>query len=205
MVMITNGSARTDTQPSLKEAAVLSGVTVKVIRHELAAHVVRASRSSAGTRRFRPRELLYFCLVAELPIELLKKDRRDLFDLLSAGAERRRRWRREKHRLVLEGGVPVVLPIDDLLARVDARVALYLRGRDRVASRPDVLSGEPIFSGTRIAVRFVGGRAQKEPVELLLEDYPALGRDDVEFAKMYVALGRPPGRPRRLRLVRGEG
>jgi len=42
-----------------------------------------------GARRFRPRELLYFCLVAELPIELPKKDRRDLFALLSAGAERR--------------------------------------------------------------------------------------------------------------------
>jgi uncharacterized protein (DUF433 family) len=51
----------------------------------------------------------------------------------------------------------------------------------------------------------VGGRAHKEPIEALLEDYPALGRDDVEFAKMYVALGRPPGRQRKLRLVRGDG
>jgi uncharacterized protein (DUF433 family) len=203
--MVMNGTARVDAQLSLKEAAVLSGVTEKVIRHELAAHVVRASRSSAGSRRFRPRELLYFCLVAELPIELPKKDRRDLFELLSAGEVRRGRWRREKHRLVLEGGVPVLLPIDDLVARVEARVALFLRGRDRVVSRPDVLSGEPVFSGTRIAVRFVGGRAQKEPAEVLLEDYPALSRTDVEFAKMYVALGRPPGRPRRLRLVRGDG
>lgn len=74
-------------------------------------------------------------------------------------------------------------------------------GRDDLI---EVESGEPVFSGTRIDVRFVGDRAQKEPVEVLLEDYPALDRADVEFAKMYVALGRPPGRPRKLRLVRHQ-
>jgi uncharacterized protein (DUF433 family) len=97
----------------------------------------------------------------------------------------------------------VVFPIDELVARVEARLALFLRGRDRVVSRSDVLGGEPVFAGTRISVRFVGGRASREPVEVLLEDYPALSRDDVDFAKMYVALGPPPGRPRKLRLVRG--
>jgi len=45
--------------------------------------VVRASRSSTGTRRFRPCKLLNFCLVAELPIELPKKGRGDPFELLS--------------------------------------------------------------------------------------------------------------------------
>lgn len=66
-----------------------------------------------------------------------------------------------------------------------------------------VLSGEPVFEGTRIAVRFVGDRADREPLAELLEDYPTLTEDDVEFARMYAALGRPQGRPRRLRLVRG--
>jgi len=106
---------------SLKEAADLSGLTEKVIRHELAAQVVRAGRNSAGARRFFPRELLYFCLVAELPIELPRKDRREPFEILARGGTRRGRWRREAQRLVLEG--------------------------------------EPVFEGTRIAVRFVGGRA----------------------------------------------
>lgn len=203
--MVMSRTAQAGTRLSLKEAAVLSGVTEKAIRHELAAHVVRASRTSTGTRRFHARELLYFCLVAALPVELSKEDRRDLFELLSTGVARRARWRRQKDQLILQGGVPVVLPIDELVARVEARVALLLRGRSRVASRPDVLSGEPVFNGTRIAVRFVGGRALRESVDVLLEDYPALSRDDIEFARMYVALGRPPGRPRRLQLVRGEG
>ena len=190
---------------SLKEAAVLSGVTEKAIRHELASHVVRAARTGAGARRFAIKELLYFCLVAELPIELPRKDRRDLFDLLARGAARRGRWRRESQRLVLEGGVPVILPISDLVKRVEARVALFERGRARVASRADTLSGEPVFEGTRISVRFVGGRAAREPTADILQDYPALDADDVEFARMFVALGRPQGRPKRLQVVRGEG
>ena len=155
---------------SLKEAAVLSGVTERSIRHELSSQVIRAGKTAAGSRRFAPRELLYFCLVAELPIELSRKDRRDLFDLLARGAERQGRWRRESQRLVLEGGVPVILPISDLVKRVEARVALFERGRARVVSRADTLSGEPVFRGTRISVRFVGGRAAREPTADILQD-----------------------------------
>jgi uncharacterized protein (DUF433 family) len=205
MVMNTIPVREPSTRLSLKEAAVLSGVTEKVIRHELASQVVRAARTAAGARRFSPQELVYFCLVAELPIELPRKDRRDLFDLLARGAVRRGRWRREAQRLVLEGGVPVILPISDLVKRVEVRVALFERGRARVVSRADTLSGEPVFEGTRISVRFVGGRAAREPTAEILQDYPALKADDVEFARMFVALGRPRGRPKRLRIVRGEG
>lgn len=49
----------------------------------------------------------------------------------------------------------------------------------------------------RREAQFVGERAKREPVEALLEDYPALTAEDVEFARMFVALGRPPGRPRK--------
>jgi uncharacterized protein (DUF433 family) len=193
---------------SLKEASVLSGAPEKSIRHELAARVVRASRSG-GRRLFSPREVVYFFLLNELPagLGLDRTLRKNLFELLAADKDRAGRWRREAHRLLLEGDVPVVLPTDALVKRVDERVRTFLRGRSRVVSRPDILSGEPVFEGTRVSVRFVGERARKgEPVAALLEDYPALSAEDVEFARMFVALGRPPGRPRkRVKFVRGDG
>ncbi|MGB8932081.1 MAG: DUF433 domain-containing protein [Anaeromyxobacteraceae bacterium] len=189
---------------TLKETSVLSGASEKAIRHELAAHVVRASRSGLH-RRFSARDVVYFFLVNELPVGLDKSLRKELFDLLAADKERAGRWRREPHRLVLDGDVPVVLPTDDLVKRVEERVGTFLRGRERVVSRPEVLGGEPVFDGTRISVRFVGERARKgESVKELLDDYPALESADVEFARMYVALGPPPGRPRKKpRFVRG--
>jgi hypothetical protein len=72
---------------SLKEAAVLSGAPEKTIRHELAARVVRASRSGRR-RRFGPREVVYFSLVNGLPVTLDKAQRKDLFELLAANKER---------------------------------------------------------------------------------------------------------------------
>jgi len=190
---------------TLKETSVLSGATEKAIRHELASRVVRASRSG-GRRRFGPREVAYFLLLNELPagVGLDKSLRKELFDLLAADKERAGRWRREAHRLVLEGDVPVFLPTDEVAKRVEERVRTFLRGRSRVVSRPEVLSGEPVFEGTRVSVRFVGERARKEATAALLEDYPALSAEDVEFARMFVALGRPPGRPKKkLKFVRG--
>ena len=182
---------------SLRETAVLSGAPEKAIRHELASRVVRAARSGRR-RRFGPRDVVYFSLVNELPIDLDKGLRKELFELLASDRERAGRWRREAHRIVLEGEVPVVLPMDEFLKRVEGSVGSFLRGRARLVSRPEVLSGEPVFEGTRVAVRFVGERARKgEPVAVLLEDYPALSADDVEFARLFVALGRPPGRPRK--------
>jgi uncharacterized protein (DUF433 family) len=192
---------------TLKETAVLSGANEKTIRHELASHVVRASRSARGRRRFSPREVVYFFLVNELPVGLDRTLRKDLFELLAANKERAGRWHREAHRLVLEGDVPVVLPTDEVVKRVEARIGTFLRGRSRVASRPEILGGEPVFEGTRVSVRFVGERARRgESVDELLDDYPALDAEDVEFARMFVALGRPPGRPRKkLKFVRGGG
>lgn len=192
---------------SLKEAAVLSGASEKTIRHELAGRVVRTSRARGRRRRFSSREVVYFSLVQGLPIGLDKALRKELFDLLSAGKERSGRWRREKHRLVLEGVVPVVLPTDEAVKRVEERVEAFLRARGRVVSRPEVLGGEPVFEGTRISVRFVGERAKKgEPAEVLLADYPPLDARDIEFARTYVELGRPPGRPRKKpRFVRSDG
>jgi uncharacterized protein (DUF433 family) len=192
---------------SLKEAAVLSGASEKTIRHELAGRVVRTSRARGRRRRFSSREVVYFSLVHGLPIGLDKALRKELFELLATNKERAGRWRREAHRLVLEGNVPVVLRTDDVVKRVEERVGTFLRGRARVVSRPEFLGGEPVFQGTRISVRFVGERARKgESVADLIEDYPALGPEDVEFAKMYVALGRRPGRPKkRPKFIRGDG
>lgn len=188
---------------SVKEAAILSGVTEKIIRHEMSARIVRPKRTASRRVTLGPRAVFYFSLISRLPVELTKTDRKDLFDLITDRMRVKGRWKREPDRLVLDGPVPVELPTSELTRSVADRVRLFASGKRRVVSNPDVLSGEPIFEGTRVSVRHVGELAKKGvPLETLREDFPRLTDRDIEFARLYVALGRPPGRPRKLRLLR---
>jgi uncharacterized protein (DUF433 family) len=190
---------------TIKEAAVLANVTEKVIRHELSAKVVGPRRRGARKVELDPRAVLYLSLVSSLPVELTKQDRRDLFELITKERARQGRWRREGSRLILNGRVPVVLSLSALDRAVHDRLKLFLSGKRRVVSSPDVLGGEPAFEGTRISVRHVGELARKNvPLATLLEDFPRLSASDIEFARIYVELGRRPGRPRKLKFVRAQ-
>lgn len=66
-----------------------------------------------------------------------------------------------------------------------------------------MLSGEPVFEGTRISVRHVGELARKGvSVSILLEDFPRLSEPDIELARKFVAMARPADRIRKLKFVR---
>lgn len=188
---------------TIKEAAVLANVTEKVIRHELSSKVVGSRRRGSKHVELDPRTVLYLSLVSSLRVELTKEDRKDLFELITHRRTEQGHWKRLGSRLILEGRVPVVLSLSALDRAVDERLKLFVRGKKRVVSRPDVLGGEPVFEGTRVSVRHVGELARKGvSLDILLEDFPRISEPDIEFARIYVALGRPPGRPRKLKFVR---
>jgi len=188
---------------TIKEAAVLANVTEKVIRHELSSKVVGSRRRGSKHVELDTRTVLYLSLVSSLRVELTKEDRKDLFELITHCRPEQGHWKRLGSRLILEGPVPVVLSLSALDRAIDERLKLFARGKKRVVSRPDVLGGEPVFEGTRVSVRHVGELARKGvPLDILLEDFPRLSEPDIEFARIYVALGRPPGRPRKLKFVR---
>jgi uncharacterized protein (DUF433 family) len=188
---------------TIKEAAVLANVTEKVIRHELASRVVWPRRKGSRHVELDSRAVLYLSLVSNLRVELSKGDRKDLFELITHRRSRKGHWKREGSRLILEGRVPVVLSLSGLDRVVDERLKLFARGKRRIVSKRDVLGGEPVFEGTRVSVRHVGELAKKGvPLSALREDFPNLSEPDIEFARIFAALGRPPGRPRKLKFVR---
>ena len=52
--------------------------------------------------------------------------------------------------------------------------------RDHIASDPDVLVGKPSIKGTRISVELIlGWLANGWTLEMILDSYPALTREDV--------------------------
>jgi uncharacterized protein (DUF433 family) len=84
--------------------------------------------------------------------------------------------------------------------------ALYRRGFDLIGSDSEILSGEPVFKGTRIPLEHVAGLFRKGTSETAIrEDYPALSDLDLAFAAIHARMSPPPGRPRKsLELGRGK-
>jgi len=90
---------------------------------------------------------------------------------------------------------------------VEKNVSAYRWGKERIASSPDVLSGEPVFRGTRIPLEHVTTLFRKNvPEEEIAEDFPSLDAKDLRYARLAARFGVAPGRPKkRLRIERGRG
>lgn len=86
---------------------------------------------------------------------------------------------------------------DALIEDLGPRMDVYRKGLKRTREDDDILNGEPVFSGTRLAVRHIGGmRIEGEPAERIAEEYPELTPDDVEFARLYTEAHPLVGRPK---------
>lgn len=58
--------------------------------------------------------------------------------------------------------------------------------RNRIETKPDVLSGKPVVAGTRIPVELVVELlAENWSTDEILEQYPALSRDDIQACLHY--------------------
>ncbi len=60
--------------------------------------------------------------------------------------------------------------------------------RERIVTNPDILVGKPSVKGTRLSVELIlGWLAQGWTIEVLLENYPSLTREDVLAALAFAA------------------
>src|SRR5262249_45683910 len=67
----------------------------------------------------------------------------------------------------------------------------------KLVCSPDILGGEPVFPGSRLAVRHVGGMLLRgASLKEIHEDYPYLSGEDIAFAKLYMEASSRVGRPR---------
>lgn len=186
---------------STKEAAVLAGISEKVVRHEMAQEIAVPTRRFVGKAArwtMDAHDVFYLNLLVSLPVTLKPGDRRDLYALIRHRLRTSGRWAATDDRLRLRGTVDVEFDTAVARRQLARRLRIFRRGRQRVASDPDIGGGAPIFAGTRIAIRHIGLLAKKGvPVAEILDDHPALTEDDVAFARLHVDLRPDPGRPRK--------
>jgi uncharacterized protein (DUF433 family) len=117
---------------------------------------------------------------------------------LHADPQHRRAWVEQIERGWSEAVSPIVhVNWEALIAEIAPRIDLYREGRARMHSDHAILAGEPVFRGTRLAVRHIGGmRIKGEAIERIIEDYPYLTPRDVEFAALYTEANPVVGRPK---------
>lgn len=211
---------------SLREAAVLSRLAEDKVRREVERKIVEpvAVEEVGAARRllFDEAGILYFAILSgfaggiELAPEMRAKARKliahcspstllparrrgeDAWRLLHRDGILRAQWIERVDREWTET-INRVVRIDwsSVLADVGPRVDLYRRRRGRVRRDDAILGGEPVFAGTRLAVRHIGGmRLKGEPVARIVEDHPELSPEDVAFAALFAEANPPVGRPR---------
>ncbi len=216
-------STDTTVRFSLKEAAVLSRLPEGKLRREVERKVIKPAEVSAGAAHrllFVESEILYFAMLRSLAgtLELTPRTRTrawrlliDLpegkpradksgaktWDLVYRNVEVRSKWVANLNRRWSKS-VSEVLTInwDTLIEDVGSRVTLYRQGLARIHEDEKILGGEPVFKGTRLAVRHIGRmHAKGEPAARIVEDYPDLTAADAEFARLYTEAHPMVGRP----------
>jgi uncharacterized protein (DUF433 family) len=169
------------------EASALLGLPEVRVRKEIEHGLIKTT----SPPRLPFEELVYLRSLLLLGLDLSVSDRRSLHDRIIGALSEDRAPDAVTIGRVLE------LRLKLLVRDVRLKLSTFTRWRnERVTSDPAILGGEPVFRGTRLAVRHIGPMAERgERLANIREDYPYLTPRDVEcarlFARAYPRLGRP--------------
>jgi len=181
---------------SLGEAAALAGVEERAARHAV------NDVLGKGVGTLGARDVLFFAL------------RDAIRDVCATGSFQRALYRKLHEagfRISKSSSVEVEMETPDDRARISMRIEtgpvvedvlerirVFRAGARRVESNENIVSGTLVFKGTRIPVAQVGMMLKRGATpEELLADWPYLTDVDLKFARIWVELNPPPGRPRK--------
>lgn len=175
----------TEARLTVPEAAFVSGLTIKDINREIDAKII--SVGGRSERKVRGTDLFYLIAVkgvrTQLDPALRKHMRRAIVD--AAGA---RRHEAKVHNFVfLIEGIR-----KDLLGAYEA---LERGKRDHIESRKDILGGEPVIRGTRIAARHVADLVKRGATRAEIRDDFDLTDAQIDAAVVFDQTSPKRGRP----------
>jgi uncharacterized protein (DUF433 family) len=102
--------------------------------------------------------------------------------------------------VILTEGSALMIQVKTVRMELDQDLKKLERAENMVISDPEIMGGTPVYRGTRIPVQLVADMlCQGAKPEEILEGYPALDREKIELAPLYVQAfprrGRPVSRP----------
>ena len=102
--------------------------------------------------------------------------------------------------VTLTEGSALIIRVKSVRLELDKDLKRLQRAEKMIVSDPEIMRGTPVYRGTRIPVELIADMLiQGAKPEEILEGYPALDRERVELAPLYVQAfprhGRPASRP----------
>ena len=183
-----------DAQLTVKEAAFVTGLGERIVNHEIDARVI-PSRAMQGERRIRGADVLYLGAVRNVREGLGQPLRRRLRNAIAKAAAEKAREATVEHFHVVLGELEGEL--------LGAFQELQAMRRDHIESRADVLAGEPVIKGTRIAARHIADLIKRGASEAEVREDFDLTDDQIRAAVVFDQVTPKRGRPavRRQRTV----
>jgi len=177
------------------QASAVTKLPLKAVQKLIEVRLIRPRRMLSGRgvqRLLSSEQLVYLRLEAEgvrlLPLAARREVARTVVS------------KPEVNSIAVSGGSALVIEVERARQEVEQEVKRLRKVQEMVASDPEIMRGTPVFKGTRIPVELVAEMiAQGATVEEILAGYPALDREQVESATLYVIAfprrGRPAHRP----------
>jgi uncharacterized protein (DUF433 family) len=102
--------------------------------------------------------------------------------------------------VILAEGSALIIQVKSVRLELDQDLKRLEHAENMIVSDPEIMRGTPVYRGTRIPVELIADMLdQGAKPEEIIEGYPALDREKVELAPLYVQAfprrGRPTSRP----------
>jgi uncharacterized protein (DUF433 family) len=177
------------------QASAVANLPLPAVHKLIERHLIRPRRLRTGRsiqRMLSREQVLYLRLEAEgvrlLPIAA----RRAIAKKIESSPE--------IDFVVLTEGSALLIQVKSVRHELDQELKKLERAEKMITCDPEIMRGTPVYRGTRIPVELIADMlSQGATPEEILEGYPALDREKVELAPLYVQAfprrGRPLPRP----------
>lgn len=177
------------------QASAVAKLPLKAVQKLIDGHLIRPRRMRSGRetqRLLSSEQLVYLRLEAEGVRLLPLAARREVARAVVSEPK--------VHSIAVAGGSALVIEVQHARREVEQELKRLRKVQAMVISDPEIMRGTPVFKGTRIPVELVAEMtAEGATIKEILDGYPALSREQVELASLYVAAfprrGRPAQRP----------
>jgi uncharacterized protein (DUF433 family) len=177
------------------QASAVANLPLPVVHKLIERRLIRPRRLRTGRsvqRMLSRGQVLYLRLEAEGVRLLPLASRRAIAKQIESSPE--------IDAVVLTEGSAVVIQVKSVRLELDLDLRKLERAEDMIVSDPEIMRGTPVYCGTRIPVDLIADMlSQGATPEEILAGYPALDREKVELAPLYVQAfprrGRPAFRP----------